>query len=181
MVQITLDTQRDSTVTLQRVIQLLEEELRHRGEHPISPLPGSPIEPMTVGSSPLDMFNTSSSSLESTSPSPSFTDMFGGNDNSDSMSDESNTASESSSPAPDMFSVFSHDAPSESDELTHAGQSAESFISSQMTVQPSSTPSASELLEEDDVKDRTEDLARQVWQTGSTRKPESPFKLEPYD
>ena len=38
-----------------------------------------------------------------------------------------------------------------------------------------------EMIKTNDVEDKTEHLAHQVWQTGSTREPERPAKLEPYE
>lgn len=176
MVQITVDTERDSTDTLRHLVHFLEEELKRRGATPIH---HTPIEPMRAESSnPFEIPN--SHSEPSTPSTGSFSDMFGGNDNS--VLETTPTTSEPTpASTPDMFSVFSHDAPAQNSMETHVDQSAESFISSQMTDDPSQTPSASQLLDEDDVQDVTEDLARQVWQTGSTRKPNSSFNLEPYE
>ena len=159
MVQITIDTDRDSPSMIQHIIRLLEEELQRRGGQPIQP---RPFEPMRVQAEP------STPSSEN-----SVTDMFG------SSAPSTPSMPESSPPTstPDMFSVFGHDAPSTEPEPM---QSAESFISSQMTSTPQDTPSASQLIDEEDVHDVTEDLARQVWSKGSTRKPDNSYNLEPY-
>lgn len=161
MVQITVDTKHDSTETLRRVIAFLEEELRQRGVSPDPYRP--PVEPMKVDTS-----------------NP-FGSMFGSDDHTSSLSSSSQTTD--SVPAPDMFSVFNHEAPSTSTPSYETPTS----INNSMMSSGYDTPSASQLLSEDDVDDTTEHLhhtqhlAEEVLQKGSTRKPEMPFNLEPYN
>ncbi len=164
MVQITVDTQRDSSAALQHLIRLLQEELRNRGASPQTPpIAPPPFEPLMGTSEPAP----------SSAPKNTFTDMFGSNDVS------SSDPAPSSSSTPDMFAAFSHDAPS--NESSVPSYETPGYIDANLNSPSPSTPNASQLLDEDDVEDNTEHLARQVWQTGSTRKPESSFKLEPYD
>lgn len=181
MVQITVDTERDSTDTLRHLIHFLDEELKRRGA---VPLRTTPIEPMRVESSnPFEIPNSTPQQPSEPSPpsSNSFNDMFGGNNNSISPSPSTYESSQShQASTPDMFSAFSHDAPSQDISSSQTTPSAESFISSQMTSDPQETPTASQLLEEDDIQDVTEHLARQVWKNGSTRKSNSDLNLEPY-
>lgn len=197
MVQISVDTDKDSVQTIRGIIRFLEEELRRRGEMPSYPSPSNPpIQPMmdhnlgTVeNNNPFAMFGETSSDPTRTSPSTSSSPS-----SSSSLPPSSSAASSSQNPfdmfnsestpssspestsGGDIFSVFGNDANEDADAQVHPIQES---LQTQESL--ASTKTASELLDEEDVHDVTQDFAEQVMTSGSTREKEKQFRLEPYE
>jgi hypothetical protein len=161
MVRITIDTEKDSTLTIQKVIHLLEQVV-----HGSSQLHGRQIGataqqdaslPSAASNATLatqqnyvDMFASMPSSQPVTPSKSSFTDLFASNEqpNSSAPATYPTTTTSVNQSASSMFDMFSDDASSSPSMF-----SSNDFSSSASSLSHSASQSASSLLEESDAFD----------------------------
>jgi len=161
MVRITIDTEKDSTLTIQKVIHLLEQVVHGSNQMHTQQIGATTQQdaslPSTASNATLatqqnyvDMFGSMPSSQPVTPSKSTFTDLFASNEQSSSprpASYSANTTNVNQS-ASSMFDMFSEDASSSPSMV-----SSSDFSSSASSLSHSASQSASSLLEESDAFD----------------------------